>query len=316
MSVFDSLPASCTESLRDYFSRTWSKPVCYYSALAFRHYCIKLHIWSRRAQVDCDVCIRLGSHGVPVIRQTFARFGPRYHLYAISADTDIAALCKQLAVDFPSQILLRVPDQEPDAKFFRACRLNPQVIYDCQDIVSRIENDLKTGSQSILSKRSQTTMRRNLRECSLRPANANDLEAIRVVLNHWRVSVSAANQGRVNIEKDLGTLDWLGQGDSLAHIGFRGEHPISYSFIVPISGYPDYAYLMATKSLNHKAQPGGYNEVSVWELYRSCQFCLAAGIKYLNVSGYASGHDSLKQFKSRFSNPELDFFVSDWEWIF
>lgn len=282
--------------LKTYFDNQNLNHVSYYSPISFFSFLTKL---PERALEDFDLEINDGGIFISNNHQIF--------VYASFNKTEM----EQALLNGEQKPLICFPNFQLEPPY-SIVRERPQLIYNCQEIIDGLENDLEKRGTAFLSKRSRKNLAKNLRECVLHKiGEEHEMDLIRL-MEHWG-DFKTEKGLATNIQKDMALLPFIVNSTKYgiqSYIGYRGLDPVSISVFSLIEG-EDIGIHHVAKSLNYASQPGGYNETSVWELYQTCKKCISHGITRINVSGYDNG--SLKAHKEKFSVKSDSFQVYDWE---
>lgn len=282
--------------LKNYFDNRNLNNVSYYSPFSFFSFLTKL---SEKAHEDFDFKINGGGIFISNRQKTF--------VYAPFNKAEM----EQELLKVESKVLVCFPNFQLESPY-RIVRRRPQLIYNCQEIMDQIENDLEKGSTAFLSKRSRKNLAKNLRECVFHKiGEAHEKDVIRLI-ERWG-NFKTEKGLAVNLQKDMALLPFIVNSTKYgmhSYIGYRGLNPVSISAFSRLED-GDIGIHHVAKSLNYASQPGGYNETSVWELYQTCKKCVSNGITRINVSGYDNGN--LKSHKEKFAVKSDSFQVYDWE---
>jgi hypothetical protein len=308
---YDRLPhISDGKDLADYFNHPWTQPVSYYNAFSALLYQAKAKL---RAGLPLNSfsTFKITDRGVLVLQIGNAL--PEFHLVAPKELNSTLQTVERLKQANHHTITLHAPDFTPPVEQFVQRRVHQQNVYNCEYIVKQIEHELTSGPGVLLNARSRTTFKKNFSECTYRHVTASDEMNIRDVLKKWERCALEKNK-EIYLFKDNISIQWALKQDGcnqLAFIGFRKSIPVSYSLLLRLPGFHDFAAQIISKSLNYKTVEAGYNETSVWELYNCCKQCLSKGIRHINASGH--GNDAgLKKFKDRFQHGADIITCFDW----
>ena len=252
--------------------------------------------------------IKIAESGLPIVELTdrFCAFAPESWESVKDVLVQVKATGKRL--------LLYAPGFLPPEDVFSIHQNRPQMIYDCFEVLRKLNSDLTDNTKHILNSRGRTYLSKNLSSLTLKQVTKDDAKHLSSLLDAWTNGPAGAKKDRLRLMKDHLMISWAtAEEHPLLHafIGFRNQFLASYFVLATLPGYPEMVTQVVSKSLNYKSLPGGYNNTSTWEIYKSCEWCVENGIKFINASG--TDHNTThRTFKSKFSSPSLDVEVSHW----
>lgn len=287
--------ADIIDTLTAYFEFPYPRPVSYYNAFSCLNMIGKLKRKFSIANAS-ENFYHASGHLVLLVEGSVNAgvvIAPKTH-------NGVDEICSRLKKNGTDHVLVHVPGYEINDGRYKIWRQYLQVLYDCSIITKQISSDVTEHTTHILGSRSRTSFKKNSRECVLRPGGAVDYDHYLKVMKEWERHAAEKGESTGAVSKDMNCFDWsVRHSEVQGFIGFRGDLPVSYSFITQLPGNREVASILATKSLNYRCQEGGYNETSVWELSRVCSEAQQRGIRYLNSSG-TDNKEGLSSFKKRF----------------
>ena len=222
------------------------------------------------------------------------------HLMGAKDKDESMMIIKQLISNRTLKVALHFPDFTPESNW-KVVKTYNQLLVPCETFF--IEDGLsRVGPLTGLNQRSISTLKKNYRELTTFRIDKHHSEDLQKILGIWSSTAKERGVYSDGIEKDRICFDLIENDfpNLFGWISYRKDFPVAYNIVTTLPKNITCAVLIASKSLNYKKQPGGYNETSAYSMIRLLDELYKNGVHSLNLSGGSNKHSSLDAFKKKF----------------